>query len=230
MKTEQAISAGLIRLALREGVLRFGEFTLKSQRVSPYFFNAGAFDNGTALLELTALYAAGVQCFNLLAQCDCLFGPAYKGIPLVAGVAIALAHAGHSLPYAFNRKTEKDHGEGGQLVGASLTGKRVLILDDVMTAGTALNEAVTIITNAGGTPAAALLALDRMERGTTDSLSAVQEASARYNIPIHALATLDDLLTFAQDDPACRTHAPAIADYRARYGVQAAAVALSRPI
>lgn len=214
------ISRRLIQCAIQVNALRFGQFELKSARVAPYFFNAGAFDDGAALLELTELYAAGVQSFNLLAQCDCLFGPAYKGIPLVSGVAIALARDGHSLSYAFNRKAEKDHGEGGQLVGAPLTGKRVLIVDDVITAGTALNEAVTIITNAGGTPAAALLALDRMERGTTGDLSAVQEASARYGIPVRALATLDDLLTFARNDPACREHAPAVAAYRARYGVQ----------
>lgn len=205
-----------IRLSLDLGVLRFGEFKLKSGRMSPYFFNAGLFNTGGALAELGRHYAATAQSSNL--HFDLLFGPAYKGIPLVTATSIALAQDhGRSLPWAFNRKEPKDHGEGGSIVGANLGG-RVLIVDDVMTAGTALREAVEILNRHGAVPAGVLIALDRQERGTGE-LSAVQEVEREFNIPVLSILKLDDLITYLQGT-ADTAQVAAVREYRDRYGIK----------
>jgi len=181
-----------IELCLRLGVLRFGEFKLKSGRLSPYFFNAGLFNTGEAIAAVGRAYADALAQSGL--AFDMLFGPAYKGIPLVTAAAAALAdrHA-RSLPFAFNRKEAKDHGEGGRLVGSPLAG-RVLIVDDVITAGTAIRESIEIIRTAGARPAGVLLALDRQERGAEGALSAVQEVGVQYGIPVVAILSLSDLI------------------------------------
>jgi orotate phosphoribosyltransferase len=210
-------SSSFIELCLELGVLRFGEFKLKSGRVSPYFFNAGLFNSGRALAELGRHYANAIQAANL--QCDVLFGPAYKGIPLVASTAVALADAhSRNLPWAFNRKEAKDHGEGGTIVGAPLRGK-VVIVDDVITAGTAIRESVEIIRAQGAEPAAVVLALDRQERGQ-GALSAVQEVEQTLGLPVTSIIKLADLITYLeqQGDP---QRLAAIRNYRAEYGITA---------
>ena len=179
-------SRDFIELACDKGVLRFGEFVTKAGRLSPYFFNAGLFNDGASFGRLCDFYARTLLAADL--PCDMLFGPAYKGIPLVAGTAMRLAEHGHNLPFCFNRKEAKDHGEGGTLVGAPLAG-RVAILDDVISAGTSVRESVEIIRAHGATPSAVVIALDRMERGT-GSLSAVQEVREAYGIPVLAVASL----------------------------------------
>ncbi len=202
--------------ALDTGVLRFGEFTLKSGRVSPYFFNSGLFNTGASLARLGRHYAAALVHSGV--EYDMLYGPAYKGIPLVAAVGIALAdHHGRDVPYAFNRKEVKRHGEGGLIVGAPLAG-RVLIVDDVISAGTSVGESVAIIKDAGAQPAGVLIALDRQERGTGE-LSAVQEVQNNYGIPVVSIVTLETLLSYAGQQPAVQPHLEAIRGYRARYGV-----------
>jgi len=204
-----------IRLCLDLGVLRFGEFTLKSGRVSPYFFNAGLFNTGRAIAELGRFYARAAVLSGV--PYDMLFGPAYKGIPLVTTTAAALAeHEGLDLPFAFNRKEAKAHGEGGTLVGAPLKG-RVLIVDDVITAGTAIRESVEIIRGHGATPAAVLIALDREERGQGER-SAVQEVQATFGLPVVSVLRLRDLLAHleAAGDAAVLG---AVRAYRDRYGV-----------
>jgi orotate phosphoribosyltransferase len=207
-----------LALALRLGVLRFGRFTLKSGRVSPYFFNAGLFDTGAAIAGLGRAYAATLVAAQL--SYDMLFGPAYKGIPLVAATAAALAeHHGRDVPYAFNRKEPKDHGEGGRIVGRPLAGK-VLIVDDVITAGTAIRESIAMIRAAGATPAGVLLALDREERGQDSSLSAVQEFRQTFNVPVVSILTLSELIAGAGRSES-GIAAAALADlqaYRAQYG------------
>ncbi len=205
-----------LRFALDRGVLRFGEFTLKSGRRSPYFFNAGLFDTGEALAELGAYYALAIRDAGL--EYETLFGPAYKGIPLVAAVAIALArdHA-EDRPWAFNRKEAKAHGEGGRLVGAPLRG-RVLIVDDVITAGTAVRESVELIQAAGARPVGVVIALDRQERGR-GARSAVQEVREDLGLRVIPVATLEDLIGLVAADPAYRAHLPAIRAYREAYGV-----------
>mgnify|MGYP000110771585 CR=1 FL=1 len=206
-----------IRFALDRQVLRFGEFTLKSGRVSPYFFNAGLFNDGTALGRLGRYYA---QAFvhSGLEDVDVIFGPAYKGIPLAAVTAVSLAESfDRNLPYCFNRKEAKDHGEGGSLVGAPLNG-RVLIIDDVMTAGTAVREVMQIIEAAGARPAAVMIALDRQERGQGE-LSAVQEVERDFGIPVISIVSLTQLLGFLQEDAELRHHLPAVEAYRAQYGI-----------
>lgn len=203
-------------LALARNVLRFGEFTLKSGRVSPYFFNAGLFDSGAALATLGRAYADAVVRSGI--AFDMLFGPAYKGIVLAAITAAALAeHHGRDVPFAYNRKEAKDHGEGGTLVGAPLAG-RVLIVDDVITAGTAIRESLALIRAAGATPAGVLIALDREERGQ-GALSATQELSSEYGLPTFAIARLSDLLSYAAEKPALADHRQRLAAYRTRYGV-----------
>jgi orotate phosphoribosyltransferase len=187
-----AYQSDFIELCVRLGVLRFGSFTLKSGRNSPYFFNAGLFSTGAAIAAVGRAYAAAVMASDL--KFDMLFGPAYKGIPLATITAAALAeHGGRNLPFAFNRKEAKDHGEGGNVVGGPLRGE-VLIVDDVITAGTAIRESIDIIRAAGARPAGVLLALDRQERAPQGRLSAVQEVRDRYGIPVIAVVNLADLM------------------------------------
>ncbi|MDD3516806.1 MAG: orotate phosphoribosyltransferase [Chromatiales bacterium] len=213
MKTYQS---EFLDFAIRQGVLRFGEFTLKSGRESPYFFNAGLFNTGNALARLGRFYAEAIVDSGI--GFDMLFGPAYKGIPLASAAAIALAdHHGRDLPWCFNRKEAKDHGEGGSLVGAPLAG-RVLIVDDVITAGTAIRESIDIIRAAGAEPVGVALALDRRERGRGE-LSAIQEVERDYGLRVACIVSLDELMTYIGDDAELRGHLPAVETYRARYGV-----------
>lgn len=204
-----------IRFAIRQQVLRFGEFQTKAGRLSPYFFNAGLFNDGSSLRELCQFYAQAILASN--AEFDMLFGPAYKGIPLAAGTAIALAEQGRNVPYCFNRKEAKDHGEGGTTVGAPLQG-RVLIIDDVISAGTSVRESIELIRTAGAVPAGVVIALDRMERGQGE-LSAVQEVQRNYGLPVVSIATLEDLLGYLQDAPELVQNLQAVQLYRDRYGV-----------
>ena len=203
-----------LAFALAREVLRFGEFITKAGRRTPYFFNAGLFNDGDALRRLGEFYAEALLASGV--ACDQLFGPAYKGIPLAAATAVALAQKGHNLPFSFNRKEAKDHGEGGVVVGAPLKG-RVLIVDDVITAGTSVRESVELIRAHGANPAGVLIALDRMERGQ-GTQSAVAEVRASYGIPVVAIATLDDLMAFIAGQPALAAHAGAVQSYRAQYG------------
>lgn len=205
-----------IDLSLELGVLRFGEFTLKSGRISPYFFNAGLFNTGYAAAKLGRFYATAVAESDI--DFDMIFGPAYKGIPLVALTAAALAeHHGIDVPYAFNRKEEKAHGERGSIVGAALQGK-VLIIDDVITAGTAVREAYQIIVGAGAEIAGLLISLDRQERGQT-SLSAVQELRASLAIPIVSIIQLGDLVETLEESKDYAEYLEPVLTYRRKYGV-----------
>lgn len=202
--------------ALSIGALRFGAFTLKSGRVSPYFFNSGLFNTGDRLARLGKAYAAAISQSGV--AYDMLFGPAYKGIPLVTAAAIALAeHHKRDVSYAFNRKETKDHGEGGMLIGAPLAGK-VLIIDDVITAGTSVRESVEIIRGAGAELAGVVIALDRQERGQ-GTQSAAQETEAAHRAPVLSIATLEILMKYAAERPEVRPHLEAIRAYRAEYGV-----------
>ncbi len=205
-----------IEFALAQNVLRFGEFKTKAGRLSPYFFNAGLFNDGAALDRLSQFYAKAIQASGI--PVDMLYGPAYKGIPLVSVTALALARSGRNLPFAFNRKEAKDHGEGGNIIGTPLSG-RVLIIDDVISAGTSVRESVEIIREAGATPCGVVIALDRMERGT-GSLSAVQEVEQDYRIPVVAVASLDDLMAYLKQRPDFAVHEAAVARYREEYGVE----------
>ncbi len=205
-----------LRFAVEQRVLRFGEFTTKAGRVSPYFFNAGLFSDGMSLKQLGEFYAKAILTSKI--QFDVLFGPAYKGIPLASTTAIALAVSGHNVAWSFNRKEAKNHGEGGQLVGAPLTG-RILIIDDVISAGTSVRESINIIHQHGATPAGVVIALDRMERGA-GTLSAVQEVVQTYGIPVFAIATLDDLLTYLQTGTDVKQYLAAILNYRLIYGTE----------
>jgi orotate phosphoribosyltransferase len=209
-------SGEFIAFAVETGVLRFGEFRTKAGRLSPYFFNAGLFNDGASLNRLTDFYARAILAAHL--PCDMLFGPAYKGIPLVAGTAIALAQKGRNLPYSFNRKEAKDHGEGGMLIGAPLAG-RVLIVDDVISAGTSVRESVELIRAAGAAPCGVVIALDRMERGQ-GALSAVQEVQETYGIPVVAVANLDDLLAYLGGRPELAQNLQAVIQYRQQYGIK----------
>ncbi|MFM2317930.1 MAG: orotate phosphoribosyltransferase [Pseudomonadota bacterium] len=205
-----------LAFAMQQGVLRFGEYTLKSGRISPYFFNAGLFQTGSALSRLGQFYAQAIVDAGL--KFDMLFGPAYKGIPLVAAVAIALYEKqGLDYPYAFNRKEAKDHGEGGTIVGASLQG-RVLVIDDVMTAGTAIREAAAIVSGQGAELAGVAISLDRQERGQGER-SAVQEVQINFGIPVISIVGLDNVIQHVQEQIANPTLLAAIQDYRQRYGV-----------
>jgi orotate phosphoribosyltransferase len=204
-----------IEFALARNVLRFGEFKTKAGRLSPYFFNAGLFNDGAALDRLSQFYAQAILASGI--ACDMLYGPAYKGIPLVSATALALSRAGRSLPFAFNRKEAKDHGEGGGIIGAPLAG-RVLIVDDVISAGTSVRESVDVIRSAGAAPCGLVIALDRMERGA-GALSAVQEVRQDYGLPVVAVATLDDLMGFLGRRPDFADHEAAVARYRQEYGV-----------
>ncbi len=204
-----------IRFAVGKKVLCFGEFKTKAGRLSPYFFNAGLFNDGESLRSLSQFYAQAIQAADV--PFDMLFGPAYKGIPLAAGTAIALAEQGRNVPYCYNRKEAKDHGEGGSTVGAKLEG-RVLIIDDVISAGTSVRESIDLIRNSGAVPSAVVIALDRMERGLGE-LSAVQEVIKTYAIPVIAIATLTDLLGYLQDEPEMAEYLAAVRAYRDLFGV-----------
>jgi orotate phosphoribosyltransferase len=216
------LAQDFVKFSVEAGVLRFGEFKTKAGRLSPYFFNAGLFDDGAKLGRLASFYAR-----RLLASgqpFDMLFGPAYKGITLAAAVAIELAHLGRNVPFVYNRKEAKDHGEGGLLVGAPLAG-RVLIIDDVISAGTSVRESIAMIHAAGATPCGVAIALDRQEKATEGgqdvAWSAVQYVSSQLNLAVTAIAALDDLLKYLQsgDDPMLRAHAAPVQAYRDRYGV-----------
>lgn len=208
-----------IRFVIAQKVLAFGEFKTKAGRMSPYFFNAGRFHDGPALKQLAQFYAKAIVDSGV--EFDMLFGPAYKGIPLVAAVAIAFADAGRNVDFSFNRKEEKDHGEGGSVIGAKLAG-RVLIIDDVISAGTSVRESVAIIRSAGATPGGVAIALDRMERGS-GALSAVQEVERLYGMQVINIANLDDLVDFLQADRVLSEHLEPVSRYRKQYGVAASA-------
>jgi orotate phosphoribosyltransferase len=205
-----------LAFALARHVLKFGEFVTKAGRKTPYFFNAGSFDDGESLRRLGEFYAEALLASGV--DCDQLYGPAYKGITLAAATAIAMAAKGHNLLYSFNRKETKDHGEGGVIVGAPLKG-RVLIVDDVITAGTSVRESVELIRAHGASPAGVLIALDRMERGQ-GARSAVQEVRDAYGMPVIAIATLDDLLAFLASRPELARYQTQVKAYREQYGVR----------
>ncbi len=204
-----------IRFAIDSQVLCFGEFKTKAGRLSPYFFNTGLFNDGSSLRQLGQFYAKAILSAGL--QFDILFGPAYKGIPLVAAVAIALAEQGHNLPFAFNRKEAKDHGEGGTLVGAPLSG-RVLIVDDVISAGTSVRESVALIQAGGATPCGVMIALDRQERGSGE-LSAVQEVTRHYGLPVTGIVTLTDIVAYLRSRSDMAENLHAVLRYREQYGI-----------
>lgn len=216
-----------LAVASRAQALRFGAFTLKSGRSSPYFFNAGSFDSGAALATLAGCYADAVDAAGL--DFDLLFGPAYKGIPLATALALEFARRGRDLPLAFDRKEAKAHGEGGHLIGAPLAGRRVLVVDDVITAGTAIGHSLALIVQAGGIPAGVVIALDRQEvLGEPDSAagavaattrqSAAQAVALREGIPVVAIATLTDLLAFADENATLAAQREGLQAYRTRYG------------
>ena len=206
-----------VEFAVNAGVLRFGAFKTKAGRMSPYFFNAGLFSDGASLARLCGYYADAVLASSI--GFDMLFGPAYKGIPLVAGIAVELARRGRNVPFCFNRKETKDHGEGGMLIGAVPKG-RVLVVDDVISAGTSVRESVGLIRGAGAVPCGVAIALDRMERGQGE-LSAVQEVERVYGMPVISVATLDDLVAFLRDSADLAAHLAAVEAYRSKYGVHA---------
>ena len=215
------LAQDFVRFSVQAGVLRFGEFKTKAGRLSPYFFNAGLFDDGAKLGRLAEFYARRLLASGL--DFDMLFGPAYKGITLAAAVAIELARLGRNVPYAYNRKEAKDHGEGGTLVGAPVRG-RVLIIDDVISAGTSVRESVALITAAGGQPCGVAIALDRQERATDSGAdapwSAVQYVRQHHGIEVVSVATLADLLQYltTNDDPQLQSYAAPVQAYRDRYG------------
>jgi orotate phosphoribosyltransferase len=213
----KAYKTEFLDLALELDVLQFGQYQLKSGRVSPYFFNAGLFNSGYAAAKLGRCYASALA--NVDIEFDMLFGPAYKGIPLVALAAGALAeHHDMDYPFAYNRKEAKDHGEGGNTIGAPIAG-RVLILDDVITAGTAVREVIEVIRAAGGTPAGVLVALDRQEVGSKARIPAVEQMEAEIGIPIRSIVTLTDLVDHMEEDGQYAEFLPAVRAYRNRYGV-----------
>mgnify|MGYP000846007686 CR=1 FL=1 len=213
----QSFKGEFLDFAIRQQVLLFGEFKTKAGRMSPYFFNAGLFNDGVSLKKLGEFYASAITASGL--AFDGLFGPAYKGIPLAATVAVAFAASGRNVPFSYNRKEAKDHGEGGSIVGAPLQG-RVLIVDDVISAGTSVRESVDLIRAAGATPCGVAIALDRMERGLGE-LSAVQEVSRDYGIPVIGIVNLDDLARHLDGKQEWQTTLSAIEFYRSRYGVTA---------
>ena len=207
--------SSFIEFALAQGVLKFGAFELKSGRTSPYFFNAGRFRDGAALSRLGAYYAEKLMTEQV--EIDVLFGPPYKGIPLVSATAIGLSRDyGQTVPYAYARKEVKDHGEGGSLVGADLAG-RVMIVDDVITAGTAIRESIELISQAGGQVAGVIVAIDRQERGQQSSQSAIQEVQAQFNIPVYSLVCFDEIIAYVRDS-GMDVDLPGMLAYRERYG------------
>jgi orotate phosphoribosyltransferase len=222
MSSKNSNQNNFIQFALEANVLSFGEFKTKAGRLSPYFFNAGGFNDGTRLSALGHYYAKALQDSGI--EYDMLYGPAYKGITLAAATAIALAAAGRNIPYAYNRKEAKDHGEGGSLVGAPVKGK-VVIIDDVISAGTSVRESVKLIRDAGAEPVAVLIALDRMEKsGTATEIgngSAVQAVEEEFGLPVVAIANLADLMTFltVSSNTELTSHLPAVKAYRDKYGI-----------
>ena len=214
------LAQSFVAFAVEAGVLRFGEFKTKAGRLSPYFFNAGLFDDGSKLGKLAGFYAERLIASGL--DFDMIFGPAYKGITLAAAVAMELARRGRNVPFAYNRKEAKDHGEGGTLVGAPVKG-RVLIIDDVISAGTSVRESIQMIEAAGATPCGVSIALDRQEKaaegGVDSPQSAVQQVQQRYGLPVVAVAGLADLLAYLDGAPELAAHRPAVLAYRERYGV-----------
>lgn len=214
--TSKDFTGEFIQFAIEKQVLRFGEFKTKAGRLSPYFFNAGLFNDGFSLMKLGEFYAKAI--LNSGIQFDMLFGPAYKGIPLVASIVIALAKNGHNVPYAYNRKEAKDHGEGGTVVGAPLKG-RVLIVDDVISAGTSVKESVDIIKSNKAEPCGVAIAIDRQERGT-HTLSATQEVMKNYGIPVCSIADLDSLVNYLNNQPDMAHNLLSIQQYRQQYGIK----------
>lgn len=213
----QEYQRAFIQLAILRDVLRFGRFTLKSNRVSPYFFNAGLFQDGMALSALGKCYAHAIQ--NSGIDYDVIFGPAYKGIPIASATAIQLHDQFHlNKPWCFNRKEVKDHGEGGKLVGMQIQGKRVLIIDDVITAGTAIREVMEIINEEGATLAGVVVALDRQEKGTSGDKSAIQELVEKHKVPVFPIIKLDHIVEFLREKGGHDEIINAIGHYRARYG------------
>ena len=218
-----ALAQDFVAFAVEAGVLRFGEFKTKAGRMSPYFFNAGLFDDGAKLGRLAEFYARRLVASGL--EFDMLFGPAYKGIPLAAAVSVELARLGRNVPYAYNRKEAKDHGEGGTLVGAPVKG-RVLIIDDVISAGTSVRESIAMIQAAGATPCGVTIALDRQEKASENGVdkphSAVQFVQRELGLAVVAIASLNDLLAYlqGQSDPRLASNLPAVQAYRERYGVR----------
>jgi len=222
MSSKNSNQDNFIQFALEANVLSFGEFKTKAGRLSPYFFNAGGFNDGARLSALGRYYAKALQASSI--QFDMLYGPAYKGITLAAATAIALADMGRNVPYAYNRKEAKDHGEGGSLVGAPVKGK-VVIIDDVISAGTSVRESVKLIRDAGAEPAAVLIALDRMEKsGTATEIgdkSAVQAVEQEFGLPVVSIANLADLMAFltASSNAELTSYLPAVKAYRQKYGI-----------
>jgi orotate phosphoribosyltransferase len=222
MSSKKSNQNNFIQFALEANVLSFGEFKTKAGRLSPYFFNAGGFNDGVLLSTLGHYYAKALQETGI--EYDMIYGPAYKGITLAAATVIALADAGRNIPYAYNRKELKDHGEGGSLVGAPVKGK-VVIIDDVISAGTSVRESVKLIRDAGAEPVAVLIALDRMEKsGTATEIgenSAVQAVEQEFGLPVVAIASLADLMAFliASSNVELTNHLPAVKAYREKYGI-----------
>lgn len=211
----QDYQRAFIEFAINKGVLRFGEFTLKSARISPYFFNSGLFDTGGSLAKLGRFYASAL--LDKQIDFDMIFGPAYKGIPLASTCSIALADEhDRDLPYSFNRKEAKDHGEGGTIVGSALQG-RVMIIDDVISAGTSVRESIELINQANATPAGVVIALDRQELGKGD-VSAIAEIEKNYNIPVTSIIKLEHLIAFLQDNKDMAQYYDKVQAYRDRYG------------
>ena len=214
-QSSQNLSQQFIAFAIQKQVLKFGEFKTKAGRVSPYFFNAGLFNDGMSLLKLGEFYAESIEKSGI--EFDMLFGPAYKGITLAAAIAIAFAKNGRNVPYAYNRKEAKDHGEGGNIVGAPLHG-RVLIIDDVISAGTSVRESVDLIVYEGATPCGVAIALDRQEKGLSE-LSAVQEVQKDHQMPVCAVANLTNLLSYIEHQADFAQYLKAVQQYRQQYGV-----------
>jgi len=209
-----------IKFCLDNGALVFGEFTLKSKRISPYFFNAGNFSDGVAYLNLVEYYSEGIVEGFKSSDYDMLFGPAYKGITLATCASIGLAQKGVKVPVCFNRKEPKDHGEGGVMIGASLKGKRALLVDDVITAGTTIREAVGIAQREGGVLAGIVIALNRQERGLQSELSAIQEVEKEFSLKVVSIVSRDDLITYLRETPGLQKYLPAMLEYKEQYGIK----------
>jgi orotate phosphoribosyltransferase len=219
----ETYQSDFIDLALEYGALKFGEFKLKSGRISPYFFNAGAFNDGTAFYKLTYFYSRAIH-ENFNQSFDVLFGPAYKGISLAVSASIGLKiNYQQNIPVSFNRKEMKDHGEGGNIIGSSLTNKRILLVDDVITAGITIRDSFNAINLANGKLIGVILALDRQERGVNTNLSAIQEAEKTFNIQVHSIITLENLIEYLQNKSNEKYHLKKIKDYQAEYGMLATA-------